>query len=358
MIDQAQKSSFATYRNFESVPNLELSALCAQLAGPGFERAFFVSGGSEAIEAAIKLCRQYFVTIEKPEKWKIISRTPSYHGGTLGALALTSDPVADKIHGPLLAKHPKVPAPFTYRVPGGKTADEYEDECLEILERTILEEGPETIMAFIFEPIGGLATGALISSQKYMQGVREITKKHGILLIHDEVMSGSGRSGKFLASQLFENATPDLIVCAKGLAAGYIPMGAVLAPHYMVSAVANAGGFNSGHTYTTTPLQCAVSVAVLRELIDNNLMDNAAKMGALLRSEMESLMRRSRTIGDIRGRGLLMAVEIVRDRETKAMFPLDKGVDPLYRFQQIAEDKGLLLYVRRTAGGIYGGLIA
>lgn len=354
MIEQARKSAFATYRTFESEPNVQLAEVVSKLSG--LDRAFFVSGGSEAIETAIKLCRQYFYTIGKPEKWKIISRDPSYHGGTLGALGLTGDPAAHKIHEPLLIKHPKVPAPFTYRVPGGKTPEEYEEECLKALEDTIIKEGPENVMAFIVEPIGGLATGALVSSEKHMNGIRQVCNKYGILLIYDEVMSGSGRAGTFLASQMWPNAKPDLVVCAKGLAAGYVPMGACLAPGYMVRAVADASGFNHGHTSTSTPLQCAVALAVIAEVMDRNLMDNAKKMGDLMRKEMTKVMEKSKIVGDIRGVGLLQAVEIVKDRKTKEIFPLNGPVDVLYRFQQVAENKGLLLYVRRTANGKYGGL--
>ncbi|KAI9029256.1 pyridoxal phosphate-dependent transferase [Hyaloraphidium curvatum] len=248
MVNQAQRSAFATYRNFESEPNVELANLVCKLAGPGFDRAFFVSGGSEAIEAAIKLVRQYFFTIGQPSKWKIISRNPSYHGGTLGALSLTGDPAVDKIHGPILIKWPKVPTPFNYRVPGGKSVDEYEEECARALEDTIVAEGPDTVMAFILEPVGGLATGALVASERYMNRVREICTKYGVLLIYDEVMSGSGRTGKFFAAEHWPNARPDIIVAAKGLAAGYVPFGACIAPDWIVRPVADNGGFSHGHT--------------------------------------------------------------------------------------------------------------
>ncbi len=249
MAEQARKVAFASRSQFENEPNIQLADLVTSLAGPGLERAFFVSGGSEATEAAIKLARQYAVVRGETSRWKVIAREPGYHGGTLGALAVTGDPEAERVFGALTRPMPKVPAPFSYRLPANHDADSYARHCAAALEDTIRREGPETVLAFIMEPVGGLATGALVAPDHYHRAVREICTRHGVLLIYDEVMSGAGRTGAFLAADHWPDARPDLVTLAKGIAAGYTPMGAVLAPASMVEAVAEAGGFMHGHTY-------------------------------------------------------------------------------------------------------------
>ena len=255
---QAAKVSFAFPGIFESEANEKLADLLTSLAGPGFDRAFFVSGGSEATESAIKLCRQYALAKGQPEKWKVISREPGYHGGTLGALALTGDRVQHGVFGPMLQAMPKVPAPFTYRLPPNHDRDSFARHCATALERQIEAEGAETILAFIMEPVGGLATGALVAEDVYYAMARDICTRHGILLIYDEVMSGAGRTGTFLAADHWPEAKPDIVVLAKGIAAGYTPMGCVLAPNDIVRTVADAGGFMNAFTYYANPLSCAI----------------------------------------------------------------------------------------------------
>jgi adenosylmethionine-8-amino-7-oxononanoate aminotransferase len=186
----------------------------------------------------------------------------------------------------------------------------------------------------------------------YYRAVREICSRHGVLLIYDEVMSGAGRTGKFLAAEHWPEGRPDLVTLAKGIAAGYTPLGAVLAPTAMVEAVAEAGGFLHGHTYAANPLSCAIGLAVVREMLDGKLMANAEAMGALLRRRLEALQAQSRILGDIRGKGLLMAIEIVRDKETKAILPARSRA--VYRIIELGLERGLALYSRRTADGKYG----
>lgn len=352
MRDQAEKAAFAFPGQFESEANEKLANLLTSLAGPGLERAFFVSGGSEAVESSVKLARQYVLALDQPDRCKVISRTPGYHGGTLGALTLTSDRHMHDVFGPLLREMPKVPAPLTYRVPENHTAESYARHCVAALEEKIVSEGPETVLAFIMEPIGGLASGALVPEAGYMQDVRRICDKYGVLLIHDEVMSGAGRTGTFLASDHWPGARPDIVILAKGIAAGYTPMGAVLAPDRIVSAVAAAGGFMNGFTYFSNPLSCAVGHAVLTELVEADLMANAAARGAELAAALEGLKARSRLVGDVRGRGLLLAIELVADQETKARLPLELNAPSL--FQKLALQRGLAVYCRRTSYGDYG----
>ncbi len=352
MVRQAKKVAFASRAVFENEPNIQLADLLTNLAGPGLERAFFVSGGSEATESALKLARQYAVTKGETKRWKVIARDPGYHGGTMGAISVTGDPEAERVFGALGRIMPKVPAPFTYRLPPNHDEGSYARHCAKTLDETILREGPETVLAFIMEPVGGLATGALVAPDHYYRAVREICDRHGILLIYDEVMSGAGRTGTFLAAEHWPGARPDLVTLAKGIAAGYTPMGAVLAPAAMVEAVAEKGGFMHGHTYAANPLSCAIGHAVVTEMLEQKLMANAARMGALMRQRLEALKAKSAILGDVRGKGLLMAIEIVADRETKAILPAERQA--VYRILELGIERGLLLYTRRTANGKYG----
>lgn len=349
---QAEKVAFAYPGQFESAANADLSDLLTDMAGPGMDRAFFVSGGSEAVESATKLCRQYFLALGQPDRHKVISRDPGYHGGTAGALALTGDRHMHDVFGPLIRMQPKVPAPFTYRLPPNHTRDSYARHCAQALEDRILAEGPDTVMAFIMEPVGGLATGALVAEDIYMTMVRDICTRHGILLIYDEVMSGAGRTGTFLAADHWPDARPDLVVLAKGIAAGYTPMGCVLAPNHIVRAVADDGGFMNGFTYFTNPLSCAIGHAVLREMQDRDLIANAAARGPQLAARLRGIGDTNRVVGDVRGLGLLRALELVADPETKAQIPLHLNAPVM--FQKIAMDLGLAVYCRRTSYGDHG----
>lgn len=349
---QAARATFAHPGVFESEANQELGDLLALLAGPGLERAFFVSGGSEATEAAIKLARQHAVITGEARRWKVISRNPSYHGATAGALAVGGDVQAEAIFAPLLKKMPKIPAPFTYRFPENQTKESHAVYCAALLEQTIRDEGPETILAFIMEPIGGLSTGALVAEDSYYRDIHRICRTYGVLLIYDEVMSGAGRSGRFLAADYWPESRPDIVTLAKGIAAGYTPFGAVLAPASMVSVVAEAGGFNHGHTYFANPLSCAIALAVVQETVEAGLICQAARMGELLRDRLLDIQQNSPLIGDVRGRGLLMAIELVSDKTAKASLPLDLNAPR--RLSAVAAKNGLLLYGRRTSNGIFG----
>ena len=352
MIEQAEKVAFASRAVFENEPNAKLADIITDLAGPGLERAYLVSGGSEATETAIKLARQYAVAKGETTRWKVIGRNPGYHGATLGAAAVTGDPQAAAMFAPLMPPMPMVPAPFTYRLPANHDAESYARSCAAALEETIRRAGSETVLAFIMEPVGGLATGALVAPDHYYSAVRKICDRHGILLIYDEVMSGAGRTGTFLAAEHWPDARPDLVTLAKGIAAGYTPMGAVLAPAAMVETIAESGGFLHGHTYAANPLSCAIGHAVVSEMLAQGLMTNAERMGLLLRSRLEALKTTSAILGDVRGKGLLLAIEIVADKESKAILPAERKA--VYRIIELGIERGLLLYSRRTANGKYG----
>lgn len=349
---QMDRAVFAYPLQFESDANLELAERLTRLAGPGFERAFLCSGGSEAVESAIKLARQAAVLRGEASRWKVIGREPGYHGNTAGAMAVSGDPLTHRLFGPMLRGVERVPAPLGTRLPPNHTRESYARACAQALDEAIRREGPDTVLAFIMEPVGGLATGALVAPDEYYALIREICTRHGVLLIYDEVISGAGRTGRFLAAHHWPDSTPDLVVLAKGLSAGYAPMGAVLVPEAMAEALAAAGGFAHGFTYTANPLSCAAGAAVLAELEERDLIGNAARMGERLRARLEAMAAESPILGEVRGRGLLQAMELISDKATQAMLPLEL-VAPS-RIQAIGLRHGLALYCRRTAGGAYG----
>jgi adenosylmethionine-8-amino-7-oxononanoate aminotransferase len=349
---QAEKVSFASRAWFENEPNIALAGLLSELAGPGFERAFIVSGGSEAVEAALKFARQYAVASGDRGRTKILSRNPSYHGASLGAAGVTGDPESEQLFGPIMQVMPKVPAPFTYRVPTGCDTESHSASCASMLEKAILEEGPESVLAFIMEPVGGLATGGLVAEDKYYEMVRQICDRYGVLLIFDEVMSGAGRTGTFLAAEHWPQARPDIVVLAKGIAAGFTPLGVALFSNDMVDAVVSHGGFMHGHTYSANPLSCAIGYQVVIEMLRQDLMANAAARGRELNNGLWDIAQRTSIVGDVRGLGLLQAIEIVSCKDTKKSFPAEtRAID---RLIEIGAREGLLLYSRRTANGVFG----
>lgn len=351
MSEQAARACFAYPTSFESEANLALSARLTAQAGPGLDCAFFVSSGSEAVEKCLQFARLHAMACGQGGRWKVIARTPSYHGSTLGALALGGD-LAPGVMQPYLRESPRVPAPLGYRVPQGHDAASYARHCLAELEVAIQREGPETVLALIMEPVIGLSGGAAAAPDFYYAEVRRLCDQYGLLLIYDEVISGAGRTGRFLAAHYWPQARPDLVVLAKGLGGGYYPLGAFLAPAAMVEAVAPKPGFHYGHTYKGSPLGCAIGLAVLEETLERDLIGNAARVGPYLRERLTGLMAEIPILGDVRGLGLLNAIEIVADQATKAMLPRD--LDVIGDIKAIALEKGLLIYGRRSHGGRYG----
>ncbi len=348
---QMERATFGYRLHFETEPAERLAARTAALAPEGLDRVFFVSGGSEAVESAIKLARQYALAIGEAERFKVISRSPSYHGSTLGALALTGYAPMTAPFDPMMRPGPKVPAPRAY-LDGLDPADPATGRhYAEMLERRILEEGPRTVLAFIQEPVGGASTGALVPPAGYMEAVRAVCDRHGVLLIHDEVMSGGGRTGAFFAAEHW-GVAPDIIAVSKGFGAGYAPLGAMIAHERLVEPVLDAGGFIHGFTYAGNPLACAAGLAVIEEIEAEGLMENAARMGAALQARLRTLAERIPEIGDVRGKGLLTAFELVADRESMA--PLPPELHAHDRLVEHAYARGLILYSRRTRGGWSG----
>jgi len=348
---QMDRATFGYRLHFETEPGEALAARLAGLCPAGLDKVFFVSGGSEAVESALKLARQYAVAVGQASRWKVISRFPSYHGSTLGALSVTGyDPLTDPFR-PMMVDMPKIPAPRAWL--DGLAMDDPTTGAhyAAMLEAKILAEGPETVLAFIHEPVGGASTGALVPPAGYMQAVREICDRYGILLIHDEVMSGGGRVGAFLGGDLW-GVAPDILAISKGFGAGYVPLGAMVARGDIVDAVQAQGGFMHGHTYAGNPLACAAGLAVLDEIARGDLIGNAAQVGAVLKARLAALMQRYGFIGDVRGEGLLLAFELVTDRATRAPLPPDmRAFDDLV---ERAYAEGLIIYSRRSRGGYAG----
>jgi len=349
---QHEAVAFPYARAWTNAPDRGLAERIARLAGNGLDAAFFVSGGSEAVEACLKFARQLAVARSQSSRWKVIHRLPSYHGSTLGALSVTGDPVWHELFAPLLIRHPQVPAPLSYRVPEGYDVASYSRFCAAEVERTILAEGPDTVLAFIVEPIGGTATGALVAPDSYYTEIQRICKQYGVLLIYDEVMSGAGRSGPFLAAHHWPDVVPDIIALAKGLSSGYAPLGALVTRADLVEEVRATGGFAHGHTYAANPVSAAVGCAVLDELVERDLMRASAARGTELRQLLVELQSRCSLIGDVRGHGLHQAVEIVLDPCKRTMLPADTGGVERLREHCLAEN--LVLLTRRTGGGRFG----
>ncbi|MEH6739498.1 MAG: aspartate aminotransferase family protein [Sulfitobacter sp.] len=348
---QMDKATFGYRLHFRTHPSEDLAAKTVSLMPEGLDRVFFVSGGSEAVESAMKLARQYALTQGEGSRYKVISRFPSYHGCTLGALDLTGyDPLREPF-APMMEGMPKIAAPATYLDRDNLTEEQRGLKYAELLRDKIIEEGPDTVLAFIMEPVGGASTGALVAPDSYYGRIRDICDEFGVLLIYDEVMTGAGRTGKFLAAEHW-GITPDIVAMSKGFGAGYAPLGAIVAGARLVEPVLDGGGFLHGFTYAGNPMACAAGLAVLEEMEDQNLIENAARMGDVLMAQLQSLMDRYPFIGDVRGKGLLTAFEFVADRET--MEPLPPALNAYDRLVELAYARGLIIYSRRTRGGTSG----
>jgi adenosylmethionine-8-amino-7-oxononanoate aminotransferase len=345
---QLDRVSFAYIFQFENEQAVELARGLAERLPNGLDRIYFVSGGSETIEACLKLARQWAVATDQDKRWKIIGRMPSYHGVTVGTLAVTGDDILTKTFDAIGRPMPLVPAPFVHRDHDNLSMEQRGIRYANMLEEKILEEGAESVLAFVMEPIGGAATAALVPPDSYFPRIREICDRYGILLIHDEVMTGIGRTGKFLGGDHW-SCRPDIVALSKGLSSGYAPLGALAATQRIVGPVLETGGFLHGHTYGGNPVACAAGVAVLGEVDRLGLVENAAAMGQLLRGELEGLSRRFPFIADVRGKGLFMGAELYADPLAKK--PLPQGLNANLRLIDLAFERGLIIYSRRVRGG-------
>lgn len=321
----------------------QLAARLVADAPAGTSHAYFVSGGSEAVEAALKMARQYFVEIGQPQRRHIIARRQSYHGNTLGALAVGGNAWRRAQFAPLLIEVEHVSPCYAYRDQrDDETPDHYAERLAQELEHTIQRLGPGTVMAFVAEPVVGATSGAVTAVPGYFRRIREVCDRHGVLLIADEVMCGMGRTGTLYAVEQ-EGVTPDLITIAKGLGGGYQPIGAVMAQQRIVQTMQQGSGFfQHGHTYLGHAMACAASLAVQDVIRRDGLLERVRAQGAGLRQRLEEALGEHPHVGDIRGRGLFMGVELVRDRATKATFDPELALHA--RIKREAMARGLMVY--------------
>lgn len=340
--EQAARLEYVHTGSFTTDAAEELAALIVELA-PGLDRVWYTSSGSEAIEAALKLARQYHLERGDEIRTKVIARRLSYHGNTLGALAAGGSAWRRKPYGPLLVDVTLVDPCFEYRyAEPGESAEAYGRRAADTLEEEILRLGPGTVMAFVAETVVGATAGAVPPVSGYLKRLREICDAYGVLLILDEVMCGSGRTGTFLSCEQ-DGVVPDIATLGKGLGAGYQPIGAVISTAEVYETVARgSGALKHGQTYNAHPVGCAAALAVQRLIEEQNLLETVGQVGMQLQAQLTARFGNHPNIGDIRGRGLLLALELVADRPTKAPF------DPELAMHQRAKDeafaRGLLIY--------------
>ncbi|MBO0707557.1 MAG: aspartate aminotransferase family protein [Candidatus Dormibacteraeota bacterium] len=338
MARQGRQVAYVHNGEFTSEAAEDFTARLAALAPRGLDRVYPVSGGSEATESALKLARAYHRLRGNPAKWRVIARRVSYHGNTVGALSMSGHAVRRAPYAPLLLDFPHIEGPDLYRDPDPASPA----STGAALEEAILAAGPETVAAFIAEPVVGAAGGALTAPPGHFERIREICDRHDVLFIADEVMTGVGRTGRMWGIQ-HSDAAPDLLVAGKGLASGYAPLAAVLVSariHDLFTELDQP--FVHGFTYAGHPISCAAGCAVLDIVVREGLVERAAERGERLEALLREVAARHPMVGDVRGRGLMRGIELVADPESKAPFPAGMGVAG--RLGDAALRRGLCVY--------------
>ena len=340
---QIDRLAYAHTSFFTTAVAEELADHLIAHAPPGTSHAYLVSGGSEAVEAALKLARQYFVEIGQPEREHFIARRQSYHGNTLGALAVGGNAWRRRQFAPLLIDVAHVAPCYEYRDRRpGESAEAYGTRLAQELEDTVQRLGPHKVIGFVAETVVGATLGAATAVPGYFRQVREICDRHGMLFIADEVMCGMGRTGTLHAVEQ-EGVVPDLMAIAKGLGGGYQPIGAVLVQQRIVDALERGSGFfQHGHTYIGHPVACAAALAVQQVIQRDRLLEAVRVLGTQLDASLRKRFAAHRNVGDIRGRGLFMAIELVQDRGTKQ--PFDPALRLHARIKAEAMARGLMVY--------------
>jgi adenosylmethionine-8-amino-7-oxononanoate aminotransferase len=344
MAAQARQLAFAPPLHSTTVPALRLTEMLLRIAPEGVGAVKFLSGGSEATEAAMKLARQYHQQSGHPRKYKIISRYGAYHGGTMGALSAGGGRERKAVYEPLGVGFIHVHPPYCYRCPFDQTYPECGRTCVGLIERTIEAEDPDTVAAVIVEPISISSAGFIVPPPDYLGRLRDACTRHDVVLIYDEIITGFGRLGTMFASEYY-GAAPDITCCGKGMSGGYAPLAAILIRDRIADTFygdpEDNRQFHHGHTYAGNPIACAAGVAAVTQLIERDVVGNARRQGERLRARLTDLAKRYSLIGDVRGAGLLQGVEFVRDRATKAAFPA--RVRPGKIVERAARERGLLL---------------
>ncbi|UWR71781.1 aspartate aminotransferase family protein [Phaeobacter inhibens] len=340
---QVGKLAFAHTGFMTSEPAEALADLLISQAPGDLDRVYFVSGGSEATEAAIKLARQYHLERGDSARRHVIARRQSYHGNTLGALAAGGNEWRRQQFAPLLIDISHIAPCYEYVDRGdGESRYDYGQRVANELEAEILRLGPETVMAFMAEPVVGATSGAVPAVEGYFKRIREICDQYGVLLILDEVMCGMGRTGHLFACEA-DGVAPDILCIAKGLGAGYQPIGAMLCSRQIYDAIEGGSGFfQHGHTYIGHPVATAAGLAVVRALLDRGLVQRSAEMGETLHAALVARFGQHPHVGDLRGRGLFRGIELVADRESK--MPFDPGLGIAGKLKKAAFEAGLICY--------------
>ncbi len=334
--EQIRRVAYVNGTAFTNEPVEALAAELRTLNPKGLDFAYFLSSGSEAVEAALKLARQYWVESGRPDKHKIIARAPGYHGNTLLALSASARGHYKKLYGPWLVPVTMIPAPYPYRCAPDSPA-----MTAQALEDAIKKEGADTVAAFIAEPVGGSSTGGSVPPADYYKNVRAICDKYSVLFVADEVLSGSGRTGKWAAIEHF-GVVPDIMTLGKGLSGGYVPLSAVVTSKKILDPIARgSGGFKHAQTFSHSPAICAAGLAAVRHIKKNNLVDRCARMGVVLQRKLKPLLDLP-AVGDVRGLGLLAGIEFVADKTSKAPFPRKQKFAEA--FVAAALDAGLVVW--------------
>ncbi|WP_115937361.1 aspartate aminotransferase family protein [Aestuariispira insulae] len=349
--DQVDQIAFAHTGFFTSEPAEQLADHLVSRAPGQINHVYFVSGGSEAVEASLKLARQYFLEKGEGQRSLFIARRQSYHGNTLGALSVGGNEWRRTPFAPMLIDAEHVSPCYGYRDRQPDESDEaYGLRVADELESRLKEVGPEKVIAFVAEPVVGATAGALAPVPGYFKRIREICDKNGILLILDEVMCGMGRTGTLFACEQ-DGVAPDLLATAKGLGAGYMPIGAMMCTSEIYDTIRNGSGFfQHGHTYMGHPTACAAALAVQRAIEEDDLLANVRTMGDKLDAALHDRLGNHANIGDIRGRGLFRGIELVADRVSKE--PLDPGLKIDGLIKREAMERGLICY---PGGGTIDG---
>ena len=352
--DQAETLAFAHTAFFTSEAAEELANLLIGKAPDGIEVVYFVSGGSEAMEAALKMARQYFLEVGEPERTKFIARRQSYHGNTLGALSVGGNVWRREPFEAMLMDVGHIQPCYAYRNQlDGETEEEYGLRAADELEAEIQRLGPETVIAFVAETVVGATAGVVPPVKGYFKRIRDICDRHGVLLILDEVMCGMGRTGTTFACEQ-DGIAPDIVCIAKGLGAGYQSIGAALVSAKVFQAFSEGSGFfQHGHTYMGHPMACVAALAVQRKIQALDLLANVREQGEVLESRLLDRLGNHAHVGDIRGRGLFRGIELVADRATKE--PFDPALKLHAGLKAQAMDRGLIYYPGGgTADGVQG----
>lgn len=341
--EQIGRMAFAHTAFFTSEPAEALADALAAAAPGDLDRVYFVSGGSEAVEACLKLARQYFLEVGEPQRYRIVARRQSYHGNTLGALAAGGNLWRRRPFAPMLAEGHHIAPCYAYREQRPGESDEaYGRRAADALEAKLLELGPETVAAFLCEPVVGATLGAVPPAPGYLARIRAICDRYGVLLIFDEVMCGMGRTGTLFACEQ-DGVAPDLMAIAKGLGAGYQPIGAMLVATHVYQAIERGSGFfQHGHTYMGHATACAAALAVQRVIAEGDLLANVRRRGAELEAALRERLGEHPNVGDIRGRGLFLGLELVAERASKA--PFDPALAVHRRLKAEAMARGLICY--------------